>query len=156
MAEVCNKLWVAKSDHSVYSCSSLRIFWIFSLRSGKSFSTISHTSSRSTPKYSWIRISLVPAMTFHGISGYLFPKSLGIFLIAYNFKPSQHSVLCFHIFHELISAIPCVCFSIIFMLSSTWSKNVLTSFTEYPPFRLEFFLSAEAEWICMWEHRPFY
>jgi len=41
-----------------------------------------HVNSRSTPKYSCIRMSLIPAIFLHGIPGYFCFVSLGRFLVA--------------------------------------------------------------------------
>lgn len=52
------------------------------IKGGKSSCTVCHITDTSTPKYSWISLSLVPAMSRQGISEYVLRKSNGIFLIA--------------------------------------------------------------------------
>jgi hypothetical protein len=55
-----------------YFSISLKTFSIAGFSSGKRSLIVSHTTSNRIPKYSWISLSLIPAIAFHGTSGYLF------------------------------------------------------------------------------------
>ena len=82
------RCYPASADNFAEESGRAFAYWERSLsegerfRCGISFMITSHVNSKSIPKYSWIRMSLIPAIFFQGISGYLSFTSLGIFLTA--------------------------------------------------------------------------
>ena len=68
---------------------------IFPFRSVISCLATFHVSFRSTPKYSWIRMSLIPAILFHGMCGCFSFSSSGMFFGGFSddFDSSYYGVL---------------------------------------------------------------
>jgi len=74
-------IWVAFTLHDVLSRSSF-IFSIFLLKSDIPSLAAFQVRSKSTPKYPWIKMSLIPAILIQEISGYFSFISSVMFLIA--------------------------------------------------------------------------
>jgi len=88
-----------------------------------------HVSSRSTPKYSWISMSLIPAIFFHGMFGFFLLVSFGMFLAAspiISILRMTASWICFEFRNSFL--VMCLVYSsIVVMLSSMCSMKTLGS-----------------------------
>jgi len=101
-------------------------FSIWRFRLLMSFLATSHVSSRSTPKYSWIRMSLIPAILRQGMFGFFLFVSSGMFLAAspmISILRITASWICFE-FRNSFFVMCRVYSSILVMLSSMCSMKI--------------------------------
>lgn len=116
---------VLKHDHSEESIADN-----FFLISGISCLTTFHVRSKSTSKYSCINMSLIPAICFHGMSGYLDLNGVGKFLTASPIISRRRMIAsCIERFFWNFAWVIFVEYSSIRLIDSRmWARNTLGSF----------------------------